>query len=239
MTAQPLFCFVVPCFNEEDNVEPTVNSICAAVGDQNHYEIILVNDGSRDQTLKRMQALTKTNFRIKIVDNPVNLGLGGSYKRGVAVAEAKYVMMVPGDDGFPTESIAEILSHIGEADIIIPIVTNQEVRNRFRALASRGFTVLLNWMFWLDIGYYNGAVLHRSDLLRSIEISTNSFAYQGEALIKLIARGATYTHCQVKIRERAAGESSALKPRNQIAVWKTILHLVSAVGMFRKIRIGG
>lgn len=238
MTAQPLFCFIVPCFNEQDNVEPTVNSIRAAVGEQNNYQIVLVNDCSRDRTLERMQALTSTDGSITIIDNPVNLGLGGSYKRGVAVAEAKYVMMVPGDDGFPAESIAEILSHAGEADIIIPVVANQAVRTRFRALASKGFTVLLNWIFWLDVGYYNGAVLHRSDLLRTIEISTNSFAYQGEALVKLIARGATYTHCHVEIRERAAGKSSALKPKNQIAVWKTILHLLSAVGMFRKIRIG-
>jgi dolichol-phosphate mannosyltransferase len=238
MTAQPLFCFIVPCFNEEDNVEPTVNSIRAAVGERAHYEIILVNDCSRDQTLERMQALTSTDRRITIIDNPVNLGLGGSYKRGVAAAEARYVMMVPGDDGFPAEGIAEILAHSGEADIIIPVVTNQAVRTRFRALASKSFTALLNWIFWLDVGYYNGAVLHRSDLLRSIEILTNSFAYQGEALVKLIARGATYTHCYVEIRERAAGSSSALKPKNQIAVWKTIFHLLSAVGMFRKIRIG-
>jgi hypothetical protein len=60
-------------------------------------------------------------------------------------------MMVPGDDGFPAESIAEILAHTGEADIIIPVVTNQAVRTRFRALASKSFTVLLNWIFWLTV----------------------------------------------------------------------------------------
>jgi glycosyltransferase involved in cell wall biosynthesis len=60
MTAQPLFCFVVPCFNEEDNVEATVNSIRAAVGKQTYYEIILVNDCSHDRTLQRMQALANS-----------------------------------------------------------------------------------------------------------------------------------------------------------------------------------
>jgi glycosyltransferase involved in cell wall biosynthesis len=238
MTTRPLFCFVVPCFYEEDNVEPTVNSIRSAVSEQNSYEIILVNDCSHDRTLERMQALAKADRRIRVVDNPVNHSLGGSYKRGVAQAVAKYVMMVPGDDGFPAESIAEILRHTGEADIIIPVVTNKGVRSRFRSLASKGFTALLNWLFWLDVGYYNGAVLHRTDLLHTIEIKTNSFAYQAEALVKLIARGATYAHCHVTIQERATGKSSALKPKNQIAVWKTISHLVSEVGIFRKIRLG-
>jgi hypothetical protein len=51
--------------------------------------------------------------------------------------------------------------------------------------------------------------------------------------VKLIARGATYTHCRVAIQERAAGRSSALSLKNQLAVWKTILHLLATVGFFR------
>ena len=100
-------------------------------------------------------------------------------------------------------------------------------------VGSRGFTTLLNWLFWLKVGYYNGAVLQRTDLLRKIEIRTNSFAYQAEALVKLTAGGASYTHCQVRINEREAGRSSALSWRNQKAVLKTIFHLIAAVGPFR------
>ena len=93
-------------------------------------------------------------------------------------------------------------------------------------------------LFWLGIGYYNGAVLHRTALLHTIEIKTNSFAYQAEALVKLIARGATYAHCYVSIQERAAGRSSALSLKNQMAVWRTIGHLLVTVGLFRKLRLG-
>jgi glycosyltransferase involved in cell wall biosynthesis len=232
MTARPTFCFVVPCFNEEDNVEPTVGSIRAAMRGRSDYEIILVNDASTDRTLERMQALAAGDSRIHVLDNPSNLGFGGSYKRGASVATATYVMMLPGDDGFPGQSISEIIAHAGEADIIIPVITNRATRGWFRAFASRGFTALLNWMFWLDVGYYNGAVLQRNDLLRSIEIKTDSFAYQAEALVKLIARGATYKHCFVQIQERATGSSSALTLKNQIAVWKTIVHLIAVVGLF-------
>jgi len=230
----PRFCFVIPCFNEEDNVGPTVGSVREAMGDRNDYEVILVNDASSDRTLERMQALA-ADPRIRVLDNPSNLGFGGSYKRGARAATATYVMMLPGDDGFPGHSIAEIVGHAGEADIIIPVVTNRGARHWFRAFASNAFTTLLNWMFWLNVGYYNGAVLQRNELLRTIEITTNSFAYQAEALVKLIARGATYKHCYVSIQERAAGRSSALNLKNQIAVWRTILHLLAAVGLFRRL----
>ena len=229
------FSFVVPCFNEEENVAATVGSVRDAMGARDHYEIVLVNDASTDHTLERMQALAAADRHIRVFDNPVNLGFGGSYKRGARAATATYVMMLPGDDGFPAQSIAEIVSHAGEADIIIPIVTNPGARSALRAFASRGFTSLLNWMFWLNVGYYNGAVLQRNHLLRGIEIRTNSFAYQAEALVKLIARGATYTHCYVRIQDRAAGRSSALSLKNQVAVWKTIVHLVGEVGLFCRI----
>src|SRR5262245_14754777 len=232
MTAVPTFCFVIPCLNEEDNVGATVGSVREAMGRRGDYEIMLVNDASADRTLERMQALAAADPHIQVLDNPSNLGFGGSYKRGACAATATYVMMLPGDDGFPAQSITEIISHAGEADIIIPIVTNPGARSRLRAFASKAFTTLLNWTFWLNVGYYNGAVLQRNELLRSIEITTNSFAYQAEALVKLIARGATYEHCQVRIQERAAGRSSALSLKNQIAVWKTVLHLLAVVGLF-------
>jgi len=238
MTVRPWICFVVPCFNEEDNVAPTVQSIRAAMGSERPFEIVLVDDCSTDRTLQRMQDLAEADARIRVLHNPVNLSLGGAYKRGVAVAQAEHVMMIPGDDGFPADSIAEIMRHAGEADIIIPVVINSGVRSWFRAVASRGFTTLLNWLFWLGVGYYNGAVLHRTALLQTIEIRTNSFAYQAEALVKLIARGATYAHCYVSIQERAAGRSSALSLKNQIAVWRTIGHLLVTVGLFCKLRLG-
>jgi dolichol-phosphate mannosyltransferase len=238
MTVRPWICFVVPCFNEEDNVGPTVQSIRTAVASERPFEIVLVDDCSTDRTLERMQELAEIDARIRVLHNPVNLSLGGAYKRGMAEAQAEHVVMIPGDDGFPAESIAEILRHAGEADIVIPVVTNPGVRTWFRAAASKGFTTLLNWLFWLSVGYYNGAVLHRAALLHTIEIKTDSFAYQAEALVKLIARGATYMHCYVSIQERATGRSSALSLKNQMAVWRTIGHLLVTVGLFRKLRIG-
>jgi glycosyltransferase involved in cell wall biosynthesis len=113
MTTVPTFCFVIPCFNEENNVELTVGSVREAMGSRGDYEVVLVNDASTDRTLERMQALAAVDPCIRVLDNPSNLGFGGSYKRGARAATATYVMMLPGDDGFPAQSIAEIVSHAG------------------------------------------------------------------------------------------------------------------------------
>jgi hypothetical protein len=102
----------------------------------------------------------------------------------------------------------------------------------FRAFASKGFTTLLNWLFWQKVGYYNGAVLPRNDLLHGIEIRTNNFAYLAEALVKLIARGATYTALPRAHPAPGCGTVVCAQAQNQIAVWKTILHLLAEVGLF-------
>ena len=57
-------------------------------------------------------------------------------------------------------------------------------------------------------------MVQRNELLRTIEITTNSFAYQAEALVKLIARGATYKHCYVSIQEHDGSGLSSVVGRN-------------------------
>jgi glycosyltransferase involved in cell wall biosynthesis len=93
MTSKPTFAFVIPCFNEEDNVGATVGSVREAMGARDEYEIVLVNDASTDHTLERMQALAAADPRIRLLDNPVNLGFGSSYKRGARAASATSIVI--------------------------------------------------------------------------------------------------------------------------------------------------
>jgi glycosyltransferase involved in cell wall biosynthesis len=194
------------------------------------YEVILVDDCSRDATLERMHELAKGDGRIRVLHNEVNRGLGGAYKRGMGAARLEHVILVPGDNGFPAASLAAILDRAGSADIVIPYVVNQGARTRFRQIASSGFTTILNLLFGLSVRYYNGAVLHRTRLVQAIDIGTDGFAYQAEALVKLIAGGATYAHCPVTIQERVEGRSSALRLKTQLEVGRTILRLARTVG---------
>src|SRR4051812_31341433 len=133
MSRQPWVSFVVPCFNEEENVAATAASARSAMPSGRDYEIILVDDCSKDRTLERMEELARVDPRIKVLHNEVNLSLGGSYKRGVAVAQGIHVIMIPGDDGFPAKAIQQIFAKAGTADIVIPYAGNPGVRSWFRA----------------------------------------------------------------------------------------------------------
>jgi hypothetical protein len=138
-------------------------------------------------------------------------------------------MLVPGDNAWPSDGLAPILRAIGQADIVVPYVTNSEVRPLPRRLLSAAFTQILNLLFGLRLRYYNGVVVHRTQLLRQIEIRSDGFAYQAEALIKLIMSGATYVEVPCCIVERTAGNSKALGFRNFARVAGTIYYLLREV----------
>ena len=218
--------FVVPAFNEQSNITDTVREIGTAASGLSNYEIIIVNDCSSDNTGEIIDGLARSNSRVRAVHNQENLGLGGAYKIGVANATMTYVIMVPGDNNHPADGIVPILECIGKADIIIPYVDNPQVRHWHRRLISWTFRKLLNLIFRLKVSYYNGLVVHRLALLKTITIETNGFAYQAEALVKLLRRGASYIDVGVPIAQRGDRSSRAFQIKNVKTVAMTVFRLM-------------
>lgn len=224
---RPEVSFVVPCYNEAGNITGTIFEIdeAARMSGITNFEIVVVDDCSSDATPVEIAEFVKTRPYVVSLRNKVNQGFGGSFKIGVTAAHGHYLLLVPGDNQFPANSIAVILKLRGSADIIVPYVTNNHIRPLGRRVFSWGFTTLINNLFDQHMPYYNGLVLHTLDRLRSIEIVTNSFAYQAEALVKLLSTGCSYITVGSPIRIRPAGKSSAFKIKNVIEVLKCIWRL--------------
>lgn len=224
---RPRLSVVVPCYNEAQNIEGTIVAIetsAAAVGIA-PLEIVVVDDCSSDDSAKIVTARAQIDDRVVLIRNKHNLGFGGAYKEGLKHCTGIYINMVPGDDCYPVESLTAVFRKIGEADIVVPYTTNAYTRPWARRVVSRCFTVLLNSLFQLHLPYFNGVVVHRKELLDSIEIETNSFAFQAEALIKLIKRGASYTTIGIDIEEKQARRTTAFRPKNVYRVLSSVLAL--------------
>jgi len=232
---RPDLTVVVPCYNESKNIAQTVEQIhlaaqSAAIGS---HEIVVVDDCSTDDTAAVVAELARRDPQVVLVRNARNVGFGGAYKEGVRHARGTYVIMVPGDNAHPHEGISPILRKAGEADIVIPYLANPEKRSKRRRVVSRTFTATMNLLFGLRVPYYNGLVLHKTDLLRTIEITTDSFAYQAEALVKLIRSGARYTTVSVPINEQEKRFGNAFHLRNIYRVLKAISGLWITMRHFR------
>ncbi len=227
----PTMSFVVTALNEAANIQATVDQILKTTQKWGApFEILLINDGSTDDTGPIMERLATQNKNIRVFHNQPNRGLGGAYKRGAAAAHGTYVMLVPGDNTWPSESLDQIIAAVGQADIVIPYQVNSQARPLMRRVGSCAFTACINTLFKLRIRYYNGLVVHRTEILREISINTDGFAYQAEALIKLLKRGHSYVEVGTIVTERQGGQSRALLPKNLLSVLQTIYYLYREIG---------
>ena len=239
LETKPTISFVVTALNEEASIEPTVQQILiAAEGRFLDYEILLVNDGSTDATGMMMEELAAENSKIRVLHNQHNLGLGGAYKRGLMVAKLDYIIWVPGDNETTSEGLIQVLSQIGKADIVIPYVVNPEYRFWLRRLVSWGFTSLLNFRFRLRVPYYNGIVVHRTELLKKYSPPTNGYAYQAAALIEILKQGYSWVAVGTINAPRQSGKSKTVKLQNIISVFKTLVYLLVKGKKSRKLQGG-
>jgi len=112
---------VIPAYNEEDLIRETISQVDIFLNQNfDNYEIIIVDDGSQDETHKRCTALLKSFPRLKLLKNEKNRGKGFSIKRGVLEASCDLIMFSDADLSTPIEEILPFLPDLKkEFDIVI------------------------------------------------------------------------------------------------------------------------
>lgn len=225
--------FIVPALNEENVIEATVRDIWttadAMIAD---YEIILIDDGSSDQTGVIMDRLVQQLPRVRVLHHASNVGLGASYQSGLAQAQRSYVMMLCGDGGLPASSLPPIIAKIGTADIVVPYMLNlRRIKTPLRYAVSQTYTWLLNLLFGFRLRYYNGLPVHRRMLLERIMITSSGFGFQAEILIKLLKSGCSFVEVGV-LGAEATHKSSMFRFRNIVSVAFTLLKLLRELAGF-------
>jgi glycosyltransferase involved in cell wall biosynthesis len=237
MPVEDSISVIVPAFNEEADLEATVNEVVAAVeGDFDEYEILVFDDCSTDGTGAAADRTASRNQHVRVFHNERNRGLGWNYRTGIRVAEKTYVALFNGKHDKTADQIKAMLAQRGKADLIIPYHTNENERSVFRQVVSRAFTSLLNTIFGFSLRYYNGSVLHRRSLLNSIVLHTDSYAFQAEAVIKLLRRGHSYVEVPMRSVYREGVETKAFQARNVWGVAKFMIRIVYDVYFTRQYR---
>jgi len=97
MSGSPQLSVVVPVHNEEDNVAPLVGEILAALRGRVDFEIVYVDDASRDATLARLRELQATTPELRVVRHLANAGQSTAVRNGVKAARAPWIATLDGD----------------------------------------------------------------------------------------------------------------------------------------------
>lgn len=97
MSQHPQLSVVVPVHNEEDNVAPLIEEICAALRPRLAFEIVYVDDASRDATLARLREIQARVPELRVIRHLTNAGQSTAVRNGVKAARAPWIATLDGD----------------------------------------------------------------------------------------------------------------------------------------------
>ena len=148
---------IMPAYNEEKLIYHSLISTLDIVGEfVSDFEIVAVNDGSRDNTLKEMKRAADTDSRIRIISSEKNRGKGNAIISGVSQAEGQYVAFVDADlelnpsqlEGYLEKMIAE------NKDVVIGCKFHKDSQLEYpfkRKIISAGYYIMLLVLFHLNV----------------------------------------------------------------------------------------
>lgn len=108
-----------PAFNEEANIANTVikaKNVLEILADK--WEIIIVNDGSKDNTLKISKELVKEDKRVRIINHKVNKGYGEALKSGFYGAKYRWIAMTDGDGQFDFSELVKLYNKADKSQVV-------------------------------------------------------------------------------------------------------------------------
>ena len=198
-----------PCYNEEANVERTTQAalkMCRRVSDD--FEVIIVNDGSKDGTAEIADRLAAEIPEVRAIHNNPNLGYGGALQAGFRAATKDWVFYTDGDGQFDFEEIDKLLPMLDDYDIVSAY--RMDRKDSFvRKLNAFAWTSLVNVLFWLWLRDIDGAFkIFPRKLFDEIEMKSMGALIDSEVLARAKRLGYTIGQVGVHHYPRTAGEQT-------------------------------
>jgi len=215
-----------PCYNEEANVERTTRAavkMCRRVADD--FEVIIVNDGSKDRTGEIADRLAEEIPEVRAVHNAPNLGYGGALQRGYREATKNWIFYTDGDGQFDFEEIDKLLPLLSEHDIASAYRLDRQ-DSFIRKLNAFAWTTLVNIVFDLWIRDIDCAFkIFPRPLFDEIEMKSMGALIDTEVLSRAKRLGYRIGQVGVHHYPRTAGAQSGANIRVILRAFKELFKL--------------
>jgi glycosyltransferase involved in cell wall biosynthesis len=215
-----------PCYNEEANVERVTLAALAAVKKiTDDYEIIIVDDGSKDRTGELADRLATEHAGVRAVHNRPNLGYGGALQRGFREAAKEYVFYTDGDGQFDFQEIPKLLPLLKEYDIVSGYRLDRQ-DPLVRKMNAFCWTTLVNLTFGLWLRDIDCAFkIYPRRLFDEIEMLSLGALIDTEILARAKYRGYRIGQIGVHHYPRTAGTQTGANLRVILRAFKELFRL--------------
>lgn len=222
-----------PFYNEQDNVaDTTEKAIDVLQKIDADYELIIVDDGSKDNTGKIADEIVSQNDKVKVIHHPVNLGYGEALKSGFRAATKKLVFYTDGDGQFDIAEMPPLIELMKQYDIVSCYRINRK-DNLIRKINGWCWTKLVCLLFGMKVRDVDCAFkLYKREIFDNIKLSSSGALIDTEILARAFRRGYTIVERPVRHHPRIAGEQTGGNPLVILRAFRELFKL------YRQIRKG-
>ena len=219
---------LIPVYNEEHTVEEVVRRVCDF---QIPKEIILVDDGSQDQSRKILSQLQEENTRakdplnqIKVFFQPINQGKGAALKAALSHVTGDVVIVQDADLEYDPKDYPSLLAPIqaGQADVVYGTRFAGGGAHRvhffWHSMGNRVLTLLSNMLTNLNLTDMEvGYKVFRAEVLKGIELKSKRFGFEPEITVKLAKKGCRFYEVPISYHGRTYEEGKKITWKDGVA----------------------
>jgi len=210
----PSISLVLPAYNEADNIEAVVAEATPALASvTDDFEVIIVDDGSADDTAGVTQRVMQTNPHVRMVQHPINKGFGASVFSGLLAAEKEWIFYTDADRQFVLDELLKFQPYMDKADLIAGYRAPR--RDPFlRVLYGKGWSMLCTLLFGYTVRDVDcGFKLFRCQIIQELapQIASRGATFSIEWLARAKRAGYRFVELPVTHRPRVAGSQTGAR----------------------------
>jgi glycosyltransferase involved in cell wall biosynthesis len=204
----------IPCFNEEENLVSLVHSLQSILPKvAQHYEVILINDGSHDHTGEIADRLAISDTHLRVIHHPTNLGYGSSLRSGFSAAKYEWTFFTDGDLQFDVTELKKLIPFTSKYQVVIGY-REKRAEGGMRVFNANLFKLYINLLFRLHVKDIDCAFkLIKSDLIHQIAFISTGATINAELLYRLKKMHQPFKQISVHHYPRANGKPTGNNPR--------------------------
>lgn len=227
----PSLSIIIPAFNEEATIRKiALDAVSVAKDIAANFEVLIVDDGSTDNTSRIIEELSQENPFIRTYHHPFNIGYGGAQKTGILISKYDYLTFIPADGQFDVNELRKFAESIefdskGNplTDIIVGYRVNRE-DSLFRKIKTFIFKVVMRLFFGIKLRDVNWVKLFNKKVFDDIDIEFRGIGVDSEIIIKAKSNNATMKQIPVAYYPRTAGVAKGDKLFNiLITLWELVV----------------
>lgn len=187
----PQISFIIPVYNEEENISNVLSDLHRVLEGNSRWswEIIVVEDGSRDNTRKVLLEEIKKYPATQLILHEKNQGYTPSLKDGIRRARGRYLMYIGADEEFDCSEVprfADYLLSDGEkhADVVVGVRWQRDSYKLGRYFVSVIYIFLLNFFFKLRVNDYNWSQAWPREFFEKVQLRSKSLFILPEIIVR-------------------------------------------------------